>query len=426
MSKRVSGFWVVILSLLVLAGCMVNPVTGRQELSLISPQQEVAIGQQQYQSGQQSQGGLYYIDPAVQRYVAEVGQELARVSDRPELPYEFVVLNNSVPNAWALPGGKIAINRGLLMHLQDESQLAAVLSHEIVHAAARHGATQMTRGMLAGIGLQALGSATNNNPLGGMAAQLGTSAWMSRYGRSAELESDAYGMDYMVRAGYDPQGAVAVQAKFVELSQGRQQSALGALFASHPPSQERVEANRSKAANYPPGGVKNAERYKRMTAAIRRDQPAYEAQTEAMEALQEQATARALQLLDKSIRIQPAEGQFWELRGHAWTMDGKNNKATEDYSMAIKKNPNYFSHALARGVHYFKQNNPAAAERDLLRSRELLPTAYSSLYLGDIFAAKGAKQQAAVYYQEAAQAPGELGRQAQERLQVLQAQDSRR
>lgn len=426
MSGRVLQSWLVFLSLSVLAGCMVNPVTGRQELSLISPQQEVAIGKQQYLAGQQSQGGLYYIDPAVQGYVAEVGHKLARVSDRPDLPYEFVVLNNSVPNAWALPGGKIAINRGLLTHLEDESQLAAVLAHEIVHAAARHGATQMTRGMLAGIGLQALGTATNNNPLGGMVGQLGTSAWMSRYGRSAELESDAYGMDYMVRAGYDPQGAVAVQAKFVELSQGRQQGALEALFASHPPSQERVEANRAKAAHYPPGGISNAERYKRMTAAIRRDQRAYEAQAKAMQALQEKAPSRAMPLLDESIRLQPAEGQFWELRGHAWVMQGKPGNATQDYSTAVQKNPDFFSHVLARGIHYFEQRNYSSAERDLLRSRELLPTAHSSLYLGDILAARGERQQAAVYYQEAAAAPGELGLKARERLQDLQSQGAAR
>lgn len=426
MSGRAVKISVMLLSLSVLVGCMVNPVTGRQELSLISSQQEVAIGEQQYQAGQQSQGGLYYIDPAVQGYVAEVGRKLARVSDRPDLPYEFVVLNNSGANAWALPGGKIAINRGLLTHLEDESQLAAVLAHEIVHAAARHGATQMTRGMLAGIGLQALGSATNNNPLGGMVGQLGTAAWMSRYGRSAELESDAYGMDYMVRAGYDPQGAVAVQAKFVELSRGRQHSALDALFASHPPSQERVEANRAKATQYPPGGVRNAERYKRMTGAIRRDQPAYEAQTKAMKALQEKAPTRALPLLDESIRLQPAEGQFWELRGHAWAMQGKPEKAIGDYSMAVKKNPHFFSHVLARGIHHFEQSSYASAESDLLRSRELLPTAHSSLYLGDIVAARGDLKQAAVYYQEAAGAPGELGRKARERLQGLQSQGAAR
>ncbi len=74
-----------------------------------------------------------------------MGQKLARASDQPELPYEFVVLNSDQPNAWALPGGKIAINRGLLIKLEDEAQLASVLGHEIVHAAAGHSAQQMSR-----------------------------------------------------------------------------------------------------------------------------------------------------------------------------------------------------------------------------------------------------------------------------------------
>ena len=87
-------------------------------------------------------------------YVNEVGQKLAAVADR-KLPYEFVVLNNSVPNAWALPGGKIAVNRGLLTELKNEAELAAVLGHEIVHAAARHGAKAQERGTLLQVGLAA-------------------------------------------------------------------------------------------------------------------------------------------------------------------------------------------------------------------------------------------------------------------------------
>ena len=122
--------------------CSVNPVTGENQLSLISTAQEVAMGEQNYQPSQQSQGGQYQIDPGVQAYVAEVGRKLAAVSDAPALPYEFVVLNNSVPNAWALPGGKIAINRGLLVLLQDESELAAVMGHEIVHASKISEATE--------------------------------------------------------------------------------------------------------------------------------------------------------------------------------------------------------------------------------------------------------------------------------------------
>ena len=192
---------------LALASCTVNPVTGKSELSLVSAQQEVAIGAENFRPSQQAQGGRYSIDPGLQLYVSDIGKKLAAVSDRPDLPYEFVVLNNSVPNAWALPGGKIAVNRGLLLHLEDEAQLAAVLAHEIVHAAARHSASRMTTGTLMNIGVAALGMASQSYGLGQAGssfARLGASAWMAKYSRDDELESDAYGMNYMVRAGYDP------------------------------------------------------------------------------------------------------------------------------------------------------------------------------------------------------------------------------
>ena len=126
---------------------MINPVTGDRELALVSADQEIAIGEQQYAPSQQMQGGDYALDRAAHGLRRGVGQKLAAVSDR-DLPYEFVVLNSSVPNAWALPGGKIAVNRGLLTELSSEAELAAVLGHEIVHAAARHGALAMQRGLL--------------------------------------------------------------------------------------------------------------------------------------------------------------------------------------------------------------------------------------------------------------------------------------
>ena len=93
-------------AVLAIGGCSVNPVTGKSQLSIISPQQEIAIGEKNYSPSRQSQGGDYYLDPALQTYISGVGKKLAAVSDRPNLPYEFVVLNNRVPNAWALPGGK--------------------------------------------------------------------------------------------------------------------------------------------------------------------------------------------------------------------------------------------------------------------------------------------------------------------------------
>src|SRR5262245_16144592 len=109
-----------------LGGCVINPVTGDRELALVSPDQEVAIGEEQYEPSQDIQRGAYRLDPELTSYVAGIGQKLAAVSDR-QLPYEFDVLNSSVPNAWALPGGKIDVNRGLLTELGSEAELAAVL-----------------------------------------------------------------------------------------------------------------------------------------------------------------------------------------------------------------------------------------------------------------------------------------------------------
>src|SRR5690625_6025320 len=104
----------------------------------MSAEQELAVGQQHYVPSQQAQGGRYVVDSDLSVYVNQVGQRLADVSDRPGLPYAFVVLNNDVPNAWAPPGGKMAINRGLLVHLEDVCQLYAVLGHEVELAASRH------------------------------------------------------------------------------------------------------------------------------------------------------------------------------------------------------------------------------------------------------------------------------------------------
>lgn len=156
--------WLLVGWLAVFSGCAVNPVTGKRDLMIVSEAQELAIGQQQFAPSQQMQGGSYELDPELTRYVQSVGNKLAAVSDR-KLPYEFVVLNNSVPNAWALPGGKIAVNRGLLLQLSSEAELAAVLGHEIVHAAARHGAKQQETGMLLGIGMAVLGVAAANSGL---------------------------------------------------------------------------------------------------------------------------------------------------------------------------------------------------------------------------------------------------------------------
>ncbi len=406
-----------------LGACTVNPVTGEQELGLVSPAQERAIGEQQYGPSQQSQGGPYVIDPALSDYVSRVGQRLAAVSDRPELPYEFVVLNSTVPNAWALPGGKIAINLGLLLELDNEAELAAVLSHEIVHAAARHGAQRMEQGMLLGAGMQVLGATLQNQPYRDVILQgagLGSALIQSRYSRDAELEADAYGMRYMAAAGYDPMGAVTLQETFVRLAEGRRQDWLSGLFASHPPSQARVDANRRLATELGRGGTLGEDSYRRATAALRRAAPAYEAYDEAQQALAAEDYDRALRLADRAIDGQPEQSLFHELRAVALLSRDDERAALRALNQALNYNPRFYRHHLLRGMLHKRLGDNAEAERDLRTANELLPTAQATYALGELALARGDRRTAAGHFQQVANSNSPLAPAAREQLQRMQ------
>lgn len=402
----------------VAAACAVNPVTGEREITLVGEASEIRMGEQNYAPMQQAQGGQYDIDPQLTEYVQGVGQRLAAVSDR-ELPYEFVVLNNSVPNAWALPGGKIAINRGLLTELGSEAELAAVLGHEIVHAAARHSARRMEQGMLLQGLVLATAVATSESDYAAMAvggANVAAQLISQKYSRSAELEADDYGMQYMAKAGYDPQGAVSLQRTFVRLSEGQRSDWLSGLFASHPPSQERVQANIRTAESLPPGGETGADRYQRMMAKTEAAVPAYEAYDEGREALAEEKTALALDKAGQAIERLPEEGHFYALRGDARLLEKQFGEAIEDYDAAIARRDDFFYYYLQRGRAYERTGNKDAAVRDLEKSLTLLPTAPAHYMLGTIAASRGNRAQAMEHFQVVAEGEGAVAQQARESI----------
>jgi predicted Zn-dependent protease len=411
----------VALSFFLVTGCAVNPVTGKNELSLISEAQEMEIGRKNYAPLRQSQGGDYTVDKALTAYVSEVGQKLAAVSDR-KLPYEFKVLNNSVPNAWALPGGKISINRGLLTELQSEAELAAVLGHEITHAAAKHTASSMSRGMLIQGAVMATVIGTQGKDyaqLAQLGAGLGAQLITQKYGRDAERESDYYGMKYMSKAGYDPQGAVDLQRTFVRLSESKNQNWLSGLFASHPPSMERVENNVKTVAELPKGGTVGKERFKAKTAHIRRTKPAYKAYEEGREALQKGNLKKARTLVKKAMRLEPKEGHFHALLGDIEEKSNHPAIAKQHYNKAIKLNDNFFYYYLKRGLVNEKLNNPDAAKLDLERSIQLLPTANAYNSMGNLAQATGNLKSAKSYYRKAASKDTEQGKAAYSALMAL-------
>jgi beta-barrel assembly-enhancing protease len=407
-----------ILAAAALAGCGVNPVTGKKEIQFVSEAQELQIGEQNYAPTQQGEGGQMTVLPDLTTYVNEIGQKLAAVSDR-KLPYEFVVLNNSVPNAWALPGGKIAVNRGLLTELQNEAELAAVLGHEIVHAAARHGAKAQERGtiMQAGMAAAQIGAAIGgldaglaNVVLGG--AGVGTQMIQQKYGRDQELESDHYGMKYMKLAGYDPWGAVTLQETFVRLfEQGdkKEQSWFDGLFASHPPSVERVEKNKATAAELGRGGELGQEKYQARLKSLRDVKPAYDKYDQAMEAARKKDFATARKLTSEAAQMAPREGRFAEFLGELSLAEKQPQAAIASYQKAIELNPGYFGSYLGGGVAQFQTGNKQKAEEWLTKSAQLLPTAPAAYYLGNLARDRGDRTKAMEYYRAAAGSQSQTG-----------------
>lgn len=397
-----------------LTGCSVNPVTGKKELILVPEKWELDIGKKQYSATRQPQGGDYVADPKVQAYISEVGQRLAAVSDR-KLPYEFKVLNNSVPNAWALPGGKIAINRGLLTELKSEAELAAVLGHEIVHAAAKHGAKGMQRGMLLQGAVLATTIASQGkrySNLAQMGSSIGAQLISTKYGRNAERESDIAGMNYMSRAGYDPQGAVDLQRTFVKLSEGRRQDFISGLFSSHPPSTERVENNIEHIATLPKGGESGAKRFQQVMEHLIKSKPAYDAYEEAKKALADGNTSKAATLTQKAISIEPKEGHFHSLLGDIKLADNRFESAERNYDKAISLNNNFFYYHLQRGLVAEKMHENADAKSYLERSLELLPTSSAYNALGNIARSAGQFDLAKGYYAKASGQKSPIGQAA--------------
>jgi predicted Zn-dependent protease len=419
--------FVTLTALAMLAGCAVNPVTGERDLSFVGEQWELDVGAQQYAPLKQAQGGEFVMDPGLVDYVQKVGQRVAAVADR-DLPYEFSVINESVPNAWALPGGKISINRGLLTEMDSEAELAAVLAHEVVHSAARHGAQSQSRSILLQgavlAGGIAAGAATEDQRytqaalLGGM---VGAQLISQRYSRDAEREADRYGMRYMKRAGYNPRGAVELQETFVRIAEGRRSDLFSALFASHPPSRERLQNNRELLAELGDAGEIGRDAYRRELERLVRAQPAYEAYDEGRQALREGDAALALSKADEAIGVEPDEAIFHGLRGDALVAGDQVGRAEGAYTQALRLDPGWFYHHLRRGQAHAELGRLTEARGDLEASIDRMPTAIAHLALGHVERRAGNRERAIDHYRTAARSDTPTGQRARQALRELGA-----
>jgi len=228
-----------------LTGCAVDPVTGKQQLMMVSQQQEIGIDQQQSPFQFSSDYGVT-TDANINQYVTTVGKRLLPTVHRPDMPYNFQCVNATYINAYAFPGGTIAVTRGILLKLENEAELASLLGHELGHINARHTAEQVSKGQLSSLfvaGLSILASSQSSG-LGDLTQQLGSlgqGLFLSKYSRDNEREADSLGNEYMVKAGYPSKGFVGLMEMLNSMHK-EQPSTAQILFSTHPMSTERLTA----------------------------------------------------------------------------------------------------------------------------------------------------------------------------------------
>ncbi len=269
------AFWInryvsLIILMALLGGCAVNPATGERDFVLMSENEELALGRQY--SKQVMKEYRAYDNPALQRYVQSVGDRVAKVSHRKNLIYRFTLLDSNQVNAFALPGGYIYITRGLLVYLNSEAELAAVLGHELGHVTARHSVRQhslsTTTNLLGGL----VAAASGVRGVGQLTHLLSTGI-IRGYGREHELEADGLGVDYLVTAGYSSSAMKKVisilknQEVFdrqLALEQGREPRAYHGVFSTHPDNDTRLQQVLSRVGQQESAKIQDTKFLKRL------------------------------------------------------------------------------------------------------------------------------------------------------------------
>jgi predicted Zn-dependent protease len=222
----------------VVVACARNPVTGKNELALISESQEIEMGRQAAQQAEQSLGLVQ--DDQLQSYVQQIGARLAADSERPELPWRFRVVDDPTPNAFALPGGFIYVTRGMMSLMESEAELATVLGHEIGHVTARHSVNQISRAQVAQLGLGIGMIFVEELQQFGDLASTGLQLLFLKYGRDDERQADDLGFRYALQEGYDVREMADVFQSLQTIGESSGQSPLPTWMSSHPDPGERV------------------------------------------------------------------------------------------------------------------------------------------------------------------------------------------
>ena len=240
--RTILNMLIIAVSAFSIIGCTSVPFTGRSQLMLTSPSEEAQLGEQAWREvlSQNRVSGNSKYNIALKR----VGANLAKAANKPEYKWEFIVFENTEPNAFCLPGGKVGVYSGLFQYTANDAELSAVVGHEIGHAIARHGGERKSQSAVQEVGAQAVATTLNGKSAGTVqAAMIAYSAGtnlgvMLPYSRTHEYEADKLGLVFMAKAGYNPNASITFWQKFGQLSQT---GTVGEFFSTHPMSEKRIE-----------------------------------------------------------------------------------------------------------------------------------------------------------------------------------------
>jgi predicted Zn-dependent protease len=338
-------------------GCATNPVTGRRQLMLISEEEEIQIDKQ-YAPVQFSSDYGVAQEPALNGYVQKVGKQMSDRTHRPHMPFSFQVVNATYVNAYAFPGGSIAVTRGILLQLDNEAELSALLGHELGHVNARHTAQQMSKGVLTQAvigGLSAAAGATLGAGYGQMASQLGmigAGALLASYSRDNEREADALGLEYTVGSGYGADGFVGLMDMLRSLSKSKP-SYIELMFATHPMSEDRYQT-----------AVREVER----KYAADRTQPLYRER-----------------YMDKTADLRKIRSAIEALqRGEAALVNQRYDEANRNFAQALKIAPNDYVALVMMAKSQYLQKDYAEARNFARKAQKAYPTEAQAWHISGI------------------------------------------
>lgn len=425
------GLAAIVPALAILAGCTINPVTGENQLDLMGEGQELQMGAALYpQYTQQSLGEVS--DPVLQAYVNRVGKSLAAVGHRPGLPWEFNAVNDPAVNAYALPGGKISITRGLLARMESEDELAAVLGHETGHVTARHAAQQYTRQMFAQLAM--VGAAVylesqdvKNRELYMLGGMFGAQLALAHYSREQERQSDDLGFDYMIADGYNPRGMVDLM-QILESGHQRQPNLVEKWFSTHPMTSERIDTVRARLKTVPPDVLNRPIKrtaFSQPTSKVRSQREAYDRLAEAQGLLSKEKAGEARRLLQQSVDEWRNDGLLrGYLAGALWIND-QPGPAMTAAAEAMRDAPGIFAVQSIGGQIFVSQKKWQTALGALDRADTIMPGVPPIRFQrGRCLEALGQRVEAIKAYRWVAQAvpESELGAEAAARANKLGSQ----